>query len=903
MEKDKLIFINDEGDFQVKDPHKVSYTYFPLCNEKGMKSSVTATLNGDIKIDHNHFALMPVSQEDLHNSKATRNFWIDIDGYGLWSATGNSAKQSVEDKDEVTLEAGFLWKKLVRKNTELGIESTVKIFAPSEIDFVEFAKVTIKNTSSVPLEITPTVAIPLYCRSADNLRDHRHVTALLNRATILDNGIMNKPTLAFDERGHTKNEVSYSVLATDERNNKPKNYYPVLEEFIGDGGSLDWPSTIVEKLDSKYRPGDKIDGYEIIGGLQFEKIKLEQDEEYSYVFLIAIDEKGGSFEDISSKYCSVEAFDKYFTKNKAFWKKKLETLEFNTGDENFNNWIKWVTLQPILRRIYGCSFLPHHDYGRGGRGWRDLWQDCLALILMEPKDVRYLLLNNYGGIRVDGSNATIIGSKPGEFVADRNNIARVWMDHGSWPLLTTKLYVDRSGDIDFLFEKQTYFKDKHINRSKSIDENWDEEYGNIQIDRGNNVYFGTILEHLLVQNLTLFFNVGEHNNILLEDADWNDGLDMASKRGESVAFTAFYGSNLLELANMIQEIKQRRNIEVIEVFEEMAILFDTINNPVKYGSVEEKKALLKTYFDKCRHNIAGKKVSIDIDNIINDLQKKGNWIMEHIRENEWIDSTDGLGWFNGYYDDNSEPLESGDLQNIKMTLTGQVFNIMGGVATQEHIRKIVKAADKHLRDESVGGYRLNNDFKEVKLNMGRLFGFAFGHKENGAMFSHMAVMYSNALYKRNFANEGFKVINGIYNHCMNFDVSKIYPGMPEYIDMKGRGMYHYLTGSASWMILNMVTEVFGVKGYYGDLVLEPKILLEQFDEKGAAKINTLFADKILEISYINSNSKEYGEYSIKGLEINGEEIEPIKKDDQLIIPRSILDALDDIKNEIKVTLG
>ena len=94
--------------------------------------------------------------------------------------------------------------------------------------------------------------------------------------------------------------------------------------------------------------------------------------------------------------------------------------------------MKWVTLQPILRRIYGCSFLPHHDYGRGGRGWRDLWQDCLALLLMEPAQVRDLLWNNFGGVRVDGSNASIIGSEPGEFIADRNSLQEFgWiMVHG-----------------------------------------------------------------------------------------------------------------------------------------------------------------------------------------------------------------------------------------------------------------------------------------------------------------------------------------------------------------------------------------------------------------------------------------------------------------------------------------
>ncbi len=60
-----------------------------------------------------------------------------------------------------------------------------------------------------------------------------------------------------------------------------------------------------------------------------------------------------------------------------------------------------------------------------------------------------MLLNNFAGIRVDGSNATIIGSKPGEFIADRNKIPRVWMDHGVWPFLTTQLYIDQTGDLPF----------------------------------------------------------------------------------------------------------------------------------------------------------------------------------------------------------------------------------------------------------------------------------------------------------------------------------------------------------------------------------------------------------------------------------------------------------------------
>ena len=60
---------------------------------------------------------------------------------------------------------------------------------------------------------------------------------------------------------------------------------------------------------------------------------------------------------------------------------------------------------------------------------------------------------------------------------------------------------------------------------------WDSSQGIIQRTQTGETYQGTVLEHLLVQHLTVFFNVGEHNQIKLEGADWNDGMDMAAQRG------------------------------------------------------------------------------------------------------------------------------------------------------------------------------------------------------------------------------------------------------------------------------------------------------------------------------------------------------------------------------------
>lgn len=898
MTKQKNIgwkFVGDNGEFILESPDRTSYLYFPLANEAGIMSSITPLLRGDVKTGQNTFALEPVSVMDLHNKKSARNFWFLIDDEEVWSATGNSAKQETlrfeEDSPErVTMEAGMLWHRIVRRNESLGLESEVTNFVPTNDDKVELMKVKITNMGDEPKKITPTAAIPLYGRSADNLRDHRHVTSLLHRIKLIHSGVVVTPTLSFDERGHEENDISYMVIGRDGEGKNPLGFFPVFEDFVGEGGSLEWPKVVVENSDDYSEAGEEFEGYEAVGALRFEDEVLEPGEEKSYVLAIAIGEGDGE-ENIAAKYCSEDDFESHLTKNRNFWRKKTDRVQLNSGDEEFDLWMKWVTLQPLLRRIYGCSFLPHHDYGRGGRGWRDLWQDCLSLLLMEPERVRDLLLNNFAGVRMDGSNATIIGSEPGEFVADRNDISRTWMDHGAWPFLTTELYIDRSGDLEFLLEEQAYFKDAQIHRSRRMDESWRPENGKKLLNSRREPYRGTVLEHLLVQHLTQFFNVGEHNNIRQEGAGWNDALDMAEEKGENVAFTAFYGGNMLKMADLLRELKDRSGTEALEIAEEMVPLLDTLRGEIDYDSVEEKNELLDEYFASCETDISGEKVKVDIDEVIEDLERKGNWIFEHIRGNEWIRNREGLEWFNGYYDNSGNRLEGDHLSGVRMTLTGQVFNIMEGVATEEQIEKITEAADHFLKDETVGGYRLNTDFREVKTDMGRGFGFAYGHKENGAMFSHMAVMYSNGLYRRGFVERGHEVIDSIYKHCKDFERSKIYPGIPEYINRRGRGMYHYLTGSASWLLLTMITRVYGVRGKLGDLVLDPKLLREQFNGEGKASITTEFAGTRLKITYHNKSGLDWGEYGVKKIEMNDESVDFEISDGSALIKRGAIAGL------------
>jgi cellobiose phosphorylase len=897
-------FIDDDGTFCLTNPHRFSSLYLPLCNEAGIFSAITPTLHGDIKADHNSFLTPPVSVENLHDSRSARNFWIRLASAEPWSATGNSAMQvshHFTDADEESfLEVGLLWQRVTRKNTQIGLQAEITSFVPASNDRVELMKVTITNLSVNKLKFTPTAAIPMYGRSADNLRDHRHVTSLLHRTFCGTYGVLVRPTLSFDERGHQPNTLTYAVLGVEEDGNPPRGFFPIVEDFIGEGGSLDWPQAIVQSREPDFRSGMSVDGYESVGGLRFRDVSLLPGESCSFVLVMAIMSADDTVR-IIQEYGTLHRFETWFEKTKTYWNSKIEVPRVYTGNKRYDGWLRWVTVQPVLRRIFGNSFLPYHDYGRGGRGWRDLWQDILTLLMMEGSDVNRMLYDNFGGVRMDGSNATIVGLQPGEFKADRNNIPRVWMDHGVWPLLSTVLYIDQTGDLAFLLRSQVYFKDHLAGRAKFLDKDWTPEQGTMLRTTAGEPYQGTILEHLLVQHLVPFFNVGEHNSILLEGADWNDAMDMAGERGESVAFTAMYAGNLHRLSELVLAM-EKLEVHDVEIASEMISLLDTLSNGVDYNSVSAKQAKLTAYFTSCFHTVSGRKTKILLKDLAKDLVIKANWLIKHLRSEEWLTDSTGFGWFNGYYDNKGMRMEGDFPKGVRMTLTSQVFALMGGVATNDQADEIVRSVDRYLYDVRVGGYRLNTDFSEVLPDLGRAFGFAYGNKENGSMFSHMAVMYAYALYQRGLSKQGYKVLEGIYKHCQEFAHSHIYPGIPEYINSRGRGMYTYLTGSASWYMLTLVNEVFGVRGVLGDLMLDPKLVAEQFGPENKVRLDISFAERKMAIIYNNQAKLDYGEYRISSVSLDNRLFEFSRL--PVIIPRSLIGSLNPGEpHSIEIELG
>ena len=328
------------------------------------------------------------------------------------------------------------------------------------------------------------------------------------------------------------------------------------------------------------------------------------------------------------------------------------------------------------------------------------------------------------------------------------------------------------------------------------------------------------------------------------------------------------------------------------MLEELILLLDTINNPIDYNRPGEKIKLLNHYFEKTNKSVSGMKKEIDLSLVANDLKTKSEWLKSFIRRKEWLK----YGFFNGYYDNTGKRVEGKTGSLMRMMLASQVFAIMSGVASSKQIKETWESIRKYLYDKNLKGFRLNTDFKQLYMDLGRAFGFSYGDKENGAFFNHMVIMLSFALYKRNFINEGREVFDSIYKMATSRK-SKIYPMIPEYFNNDGRGLYFYLTGSASWYIHTLMRQVLGIKYSFGDLIIQPKI--NKKSPLGNVSVDLTIKNRNFKINYLIKTNKPSS--IINGF-INGKKIK--LSDNKLVVPVSEINKLSNHRQHtIDITVG
>lgn len=823
-------FIDDKGTFTVRRPRAASYLYFPLTNKNGtFLSSISPNFAGDIKQDNDHFLTPPASIEDIGNNLlCRREFFLTVLSPGKRVVPTSEYKNSV-------LTAGMLYQTVTQRYPFARVEITH--FIPYDLH-TEVTYITVTNTGKKLLKFMPTSFLPLYGRSERNLRDHRHVSSLLNRVMIKKYGIILKPTMVFNEKGHTLNTTSYFGFGYEGNTIAPKGQFPTLESFCGEGGNLSRPGAIYGDSKPITKKNSRCDGKEACAALRFSEKTLKASQSAVYVLVSGIASSEKEVNACFAKLNTPEKVRASFEKTKQYWQKTAEYIRYESNNKTYNGWLKWVSIQPMLRKLFGCSFLPHFDYGKGGRGWRDLWQDALNLLLVEPKTTRRMILDNFKGVRIDGSNATIITRNNG-FLADRNKISRIWMDHGVWPYLTLKEYIDRTGDIKILLAKTAYFRDGQLMRGQELVRGQDDTAGCLRTRSGNH-YQGSVLEHILIETLVQYYNVGKHGFTRLENGDWNDGLDMAAEKGESITFTCMYSYVMNDLCRFLEKLSKKQ--KTVFILKELLPLLTASKDNSQSMGPRAKQQQLSVYLEKTKWCVEGKQQPVEIDDLVKILSEKSRELVNRIRKTEWLRE----GFYNGYYDNTSKRTEGRVQGKIRMMLASQVFAIMSGVATKSQIYNIWSSICRYLKDASCGGFRLNTEFKTPYPEFGRAFGFSYGDKENGAFFNHMTTLLAYSLFEKDFAKQGHEVFSSVYRMCTS-DKGKIYPMIPEYFNHSGRGLYGYLTGSASWYIHTLLRGYLGIKPEMGNLIVNPPRLKELC--KSSPVVTITFLGRRIQIIY------------------------------------------------------
>ena len=105
-------------------------------------------------------------------------------------------------------------------------------------------------------------------------------------------------------------------------------------------------------------------------------------------------------------------------------------------------------------------------------------------------------------------------------------------------------------------------------------------------------------------------------------------------------------------------------------------------------------------------------------------------------------------------------------------------------------------------------------------------------------------------------------------------------------------------------MLTLLTQVFGVRGFYGDLLLSPKLTSNYFERERQVSVHTQFADKRILVTYKNPKKIPCEHTCISQVTINGKELKNLKLNEKdVLIPRLVfLRNVRKAHNTIVVTL-
>lgn len=207
------------------------------------------------------------------------------------------------------------------------------------------------------------------------------------------------------------------------------------------------------------------------------------------------------------------------------WKDIIARNSCELPDKNMQHFLNiWLKNQVYLTMRYNRFEII---------GYRDVMQDTWGHLLVNPGDIRPVILEALSKMYPDGRCP-----RQYERYADRLD-ARDFMDSPLWIPITVCDYIKETGDFSILNERIGYY------HSDKMD---------------------TVMEHMLLSLDYLYHSRGKNGLILMRGGDWLDGLGGINKYGEATTawgtIAAYHVQNIL--AELCYEIGDMDTTKLLE---------------------------------------------------------------------------------------------------------------------------------------------------------------------------------------------------------------------------------------------------------------------------------------------------------------------------------------------------
>lgn len=496
--------------------------------------------------------------------------------------------------------------------------------------------------------------------------------------------------------------------------------------------------------------------------------------------------------ELIAKYEKDGVVEKELDELKKYWHGKLDNLQVNTPDPNFNNMVNtWNAYNCFITFIWSRAASFQYCGLRNGFGYRDTVQDIQGIIHLAPEMAKEQIVFMLSAQVTNGAGLPLVKythnagheNTPDdpEYVKETGHPS-YRADDALWLFPTVAKYIGESGNTAFLDEEIFYANDGEK---------------------------GTVYDHLKRAISFSMNNLGNHGMPAGLHADWNDCLRLG-KKGEST-FVAF---------QLVYAIKILRGY-----------------------AVEKNDSEYVKYLDE---------INAKLTDILNTCWNEDRFIRGYKEDGEIIGKR-------------TDPEAS-------MWLNPQSWAVISGFASKEQAETALNSVEREL-NTPYGAMVMYPPYVDHAFDGALMHCFNACIKENGGIFSQPQGWLILAEAKLGRGDMAYKYWTEAAPATYNDEAEKrelepyVYGQFVEGKDspFAGRAHVHWLTGTASTVMVGTTEGILGLNPNTKGLVIDPSIPSSW--KEFTMKKN--FRGHKLNVTVKNPNGSQHG---VKSVTVNGEKL-------------------------------